>query len=1633
MAGEQAGAALPSLTPAKSELVEFDSRLFGFLSLEGPEGLQNRTLLTKRITQCESQIRKRGKTPDPQTYCKLGHLQLLIGDYSKALSAYQKFFSLQDDYWKDATFLYGLGMVYFHFDAHQWAIRAFQQVLYIDPGFQRANEVHLRLGHMFKVNSDYESSLKHYQLALIDSGLCSLTKAEIKFHIAHLHEIQGKLQTSVEAYEELLSCNPLPDTVKANTLRQLGWLNHSCEQLGDNSTRETKAIQFLIKSLEVDPNSGQSWYFLGRCYSSGGKVHDAFTSYRHSIDKSEANADTWCSIGVLYQQQNQPMDALQAYICAVQLDKSHVAAWTDLGILYEACSQPTDALTCYMNASKCSKNNNATALAPRIKLLQAQVNALPNLHMQTKNKALPSIEEAWSLPIPAELTSRQSNMNTIQQARMIPPSVAVTKAMPPPPYPNQLTNQLTVPNTAATAAAAVAPNCLQTPVSMGGQSTTSSTPQPGNAPKRRKNSASQKKKSSTSVAELLSIQQQQQQLLQQQQQQQVLNQQTSSAPNQPPQQQQQQPAPAPTPPAPSQQQQAPSPPLFYLTPQQVALLQQLQQNQANLNPEQTVVMQHLQHSLWLMQQHHQQMLKMHQQMQQQQQQQQGGHQQLPTNGANGGQPQLGSLPSLNQLGDPSPSNTQSRAATVGTPTDALPTSNGNMNFDLLSRTSAGRNMVAPGGSVVTTANGGGQVVCTGGAFVPSGNAVTSVAGFGNLGIVVSSAVSHAQGVNFARHPSPASTPKLQELFNNQAVPGVSLQSRSGTASPLHVPKRIVTPPGSAGSPGHSQTPLQKTMDFPAPNVVAPQNVDMNQKLAEFKSRTGGVEAPSLMSPQEIADSMLAQLSHTDTATSKSSGTSFIGGASSPSVNNALSGENPAGLRQHSSAGNAFFSTMPHGMGTGTVHDSISSIKQDGGSSGIFKTPPPVTSSINSYESILSQTFHSGNVDSKPKTPEHRTAGLGSSGMHPPSSVHHHSSLDGLNNVISGLSSPVSNSMSSSPIHGGSQSTTSSGSVASRLSQLENAPKEFGLNSISGIGSPSGIPSLRRSSGLDTCVQNHVNGMGTGQYDQHLSINTSNAGGPGGHSTSPCLSPSGLSIYSSSAKVLEACRKLGKNGLRNNSILLEKMPPPAPPEPPYPPLPKDQLNPATPSVYVETKDDAYSPALAEYCKSHNQPITVIRGLAAALKLDLGLFSTKTLVETHGDHPVEVRTQRQQPPDENWDQAGLKKVWKCESSRSFSTITRYAQYQASSFQESLREEAEKNSRLNSDDPFSAKRKKKTNGAPTTTTLREGGGREFKMLKFGTNVDLSDERKWKKQLHELTKLPSFTRIVSPGNILSHVGHSILGMNTVQLYMKVPGSRTPGHQENNNMCSVNVNIGPGDCEWFAVPNAYWGAICSLTERYNINFLKGSWWPVLEDLYEENVPVYRFIQRPGDLVWVNAGAVHWVQAVGWCNNIAWNVGPLINNQYKLSVERYEWNKLQGYKSIVPMVHLSWNMARHIKITEPRLFEMIKYCLLRTLKQTQMTLDFLHEIGVEVHWHGRAKNETAHYCVNCEVEVFNILFTTEKDRKYEVHCQDCTRKASHNLEGFVVLQQYKLEDLMEAYDNFTIHVPSEKDENKSST
>uniref|UniRef100_A0A8C2TNV3 [histone H3]-trimethyl-L-lysine(27) demethylase n=1 Tax=Coturnix japonica TaxID=93934 RepID=A0A8C2TNV3_COTJA len=1312
-----------SLTAEEREALSgLDSRLFGFLRLH-EDGARTKALLLKAVRCYESLILKAEGKVESDFFCQLGHFNLLLEDYPKALSAYQRYYSLQSDYWKNAAFLYGLGLVYFHYNAFQWAIKAFQEALYVDPSFCRAKEIHLRLGLMFKVNTDYESSLKHFQLALIDCNPCTLSNAE-KFMINQFTSflLQRKYHSAKEAYEQLLQIENLPAQVKATVLQQLGWMHHTVDQLGDKATKESYAIQYLQKSLEADPNSGQSWYFLGRCYSSIGKVQDAFISYRQSIDKSEASADTWCSIGVLYQQQNQPMDALQAYICAVQLDHGHAAAWMDLGTLYESCNQPQDAIKCYLNATRSKNCSNTSALAARIKYLQ-------------------NTSDVWS------------SGHTVSH----------------PPVQQQIHS-------------------------------------------------------------------------------------------------------------------------WCLTPQKLQHLEQLRANRNNLNPAQKLMLEQLESQFVLMQQH--------------QQMRQTGVAQVRSTGIPNGPTADSSLPTNSVSGQ------QPQVALTRVPNVAQ----------------RGIRPACPGQPMANGPFPAGPIPCSTARTLSStdtiligNNHITESGSNGNVPYLQQNALSLPH--NRTNLTSSAEEPWKNQLSNS--TQGLHKGQSSHLAGP-----NGERPLSSTGPSQHLQasgTGIQNQNGHPAtPSNSVTQGAALNH-LSSHTATSGGQQGITL------------------TKESKPSGNT-----SAVPETSRHSGETP-----NSTAG---VEGLPNHVHQVTA-DAVSSPSHGDSKS------PGLLSSDNPQLSALLMGKANNNV------------GTGT--------------CDKVNNIHPAVHTKTENSIASSP-----------SSAISTATPSPKSTEQTTTNSVTSLNSP--------HSG------HTVNGEGLEDSQSPVKADPP----PISHKPSPQIIPSmSVSIYPSSAEVLKACRNLGKNGLSNSSILLDKCPPPRPPPPPYPPLPKDKLNPPTPSIYLENKRDAFFPPLHQFCTNPNNPVTVIRGLAGALKLDLGLFSTKTLVEANNEHVVEVRTQLLQPADENWDPTGTKKIWRCESSRSHTTIAKYAQYQASSFQESLREENEKKSHH------------KDHSDNESTSSDNSGRRRrgpFKTIKFGTNIDLSDDKKWKLQLHELTKLPAFVRVVSAGNLLSHVGHTILGMNTVQLYMKVPGSRTPGHQENNNFCSVNINIGPGDCEWFVVPESYWGVMNDFCEKNNMNFLMGSWWPNLEDLYEANVPVYRFIQRPGDLVWINAGTVHWVQAIGWCNNIAWNVGPLTACQYKLAVERYEWNKLQSVKSIVPMVHLSWNMARNIKVSDPKLFEMIKYCLLRTLKQCQTLREALIAAGKEIVWHGRAKDEPAHYCSICEVEVFDLLFVTSESnsrKTYVVHCQDCARKISTNLENFVVLEQYKMEDLMQVYDQFTLAPP----------
>ncbi|XP_063491550.1 histone demethylase UTY isoform X49 [Symphalangus syndactylus] len=959
-----------SLTVEEREaLGGMDSRLFGFVRLH-EDGARTKTLLGKAVHCYESLILKAEGKVDSDFFCQLGHFNLLLEDYSKALSAYQRYYSLQADYWKNASFLYGLGLVYFYYNAFHWAIKAFQDVLYVDPSFCRAKEIHLRLGLMFKVNTDYKSSLKHFQLALIDCNPCTLSSAEIQFHIAHLYETQRKYHSAKEAYEQLLQMENLPAQVKATVLQQLGWMHHNMDLVGDNATKESFAIQYLQKSLEADPNSGQSWYFLGRCYSSIGKVQDAFISYRQSIDKSEASADTWCSIGVLYQQQNQPMDALQAYICAVQLDHGHAAAWMDLGTLYESCNQPQDAIKCYLNAARSKRCSNTSTLAARIKFLQ-------------------NGSDSWN----------------------------------------------------------------------GGQSL-----------------------SHHPVQQVYSL---------------------------------------------------------CLTPQKLQHLEQLRANRDNLNPAQKHQLEQLESQFVLMQQmRHKEVAR------------------VRTTGIHNGAIADSSLPTN------SVSNRQPRAA-------------------LTRVSSVSQPGVRPACVEKLLSNGAFSAGC-----IPCGT--SKILGSTDTILLGSNCIAGSE--------SNGNVPYLQQ--NTHTLPHNYTDLNSSTEEPWR--KQLCN---SAQGLHKSQSSCLSGPNEEQP-LFSTGSAQYHQATSTgIKKSNEHLTLPSNSVPQRDADSHLS--SHT--ATSGGQQGIIFTKESKSSKNRSLV---PETSRHTGDTSNGCADVK--GL-TNHVHQLIA----DAVSSPNHGDSPDLLIADNPQLSALLIGKANDNV------------GTGT--------------CDKVNSIHVAVHTKTDHSVASSP-----------SSAISTATPSPKSTEQTSINSVTSLNSPHG--------GLHT-----VNGEGLENSQSSTKVDLPLVSH---RSTSQIIPSMSVSICPSSTEVLKACRNLGKNGLSSSCILLDKCPPPRPPTSPYPPLPKDKLNPPTPSIYLENKRDAFFPPLHQFCTNPKNPVTVIRGLAGALKLDLGLFSTKTLVEANNEHIVEVRTQLLQPADENWDPTGTKKIWRCESNRSHTTIAKYAQYQASSFQESLR---------------------------------------------------------------------------------------------------------------------------------------------------------------------------------------------------------------------------------------------------------------------------------------------------------------------------------------------------------------------------
>ena len=168
--------------------------------------------------------------------------------------------------------------------------------------------------------------------------------------------------------------------------------------------------------------------------------------------------------------------------------------------------------------------------------------------------------------------------------------------------------------------------------------------------------------------------------------------------------------------------------------------------------------------------------------------------------------------------------------------------------------------------------------------------------------------------------------------------------------------------------------------------------------------------------------------------------------------------------------------------------------------------------------------------------------------------------------------------------------------------------------------------------------------------------------------------------------------------------------------------------------------------------------------------------------------------------------------------------------------------------------------------------------------------DGPEWQRQSDCLRRLPETLQPNGPECMLRHVGVTIKGVNSPQIFIKTTGGRTTAHREGCGLSTININVGPCPVTWFAVDQKWvrvranerereresvcvcvcvW-TICSLIRRvptsftyliyilsvrlsptqifrytnelrrvcteHQVDFEEGCWWPRLEDLQEANV-----------------------------------------------------------------------------------------------------------------------------------------------------------------------------------------------------
>ncbi|CAI2357789.1 unnamed protein product [Caenorhabditis sp. 36 PRJEB53466] len=471
--------------------------------------------------------------------------------------------------------------------------------------------------------------------------------------------------------------------------------------------------------------------------------------------------------------------------------------------------------------------------------------------------------------------------------------------------------------------------------------------------------------------------------------------------------------------------------------------------------------------------------------------------------------------------------------------------------------------------------------------------------------------------------------------------------------------------------------------------------------------------------------------------------------------------------------------------------------------------------------------------------------------------------------------------------------------------------------------------------------------------------------------------------------------------------------------------RDHIRLPAPNVCIANKEELMSDALKQLAMS--APITNITGIDKALGIDLSIFSLETIRKCFPELMLDVYYQCPQTANNNRYETGEKnwKTWHFESKMS---IGKYEEYykKLEKTAENIYGELVNSPESEMEEKFSNFLETMKNEQLLPVELK----RDFVYSKFATNINLNNEEKFRKQMEVIEKLPTFLQPHHDGNLLN-LAETILGVNSVQLFVKPPGARTSAHVENLLMACISWNVGPGTCVRFAVSYKYYGKVLDLVKKKRgLTFHGENYWPSEEELLKAGIPFRKFEQKAGELVYVNSGCIYWGQSNGFCVNLEWNVGEPSVFQLAMSMAATSHDAEEKHNGKIPLVDMLWRAAENkLYLDNPEMTQLVRSCMIRSLAATKFYSDYLEAENVDV---PRLDNEggAPPRCITCGEEVFNIVCSVVKKEDpdtvimkngvYRDYCSGCPVGELNDDEMKSFYRFYDIEKLIEIYNNYHI-------------